>query len=68
MGGPLRTVTREVESLNLLLQGSKGRGRCAEEASKMPVEVRLITKTARRGDLGQTQGLVALRNEFACVI
>ena len=40
------------------------RGRRAEEASKNPVEVRLIKKPARSGDLSQRQRLIALSHQF----
>ena len=40
------------------------RGRRAEEASKNPVEVRLIKKPARSGDLSQRQCLIALSHQF----
>ena len=34
----------------------------------MPVEVRLITKTALGGDLGQRQRWITLRDQFARVV
>ena len=68
MGEPLRTASPDVETLKTFLLGPKRSRRRAEEAPKMPVEVRLITKTARGGDLGQRQRWITLRDQFARVV
>jgi hypothetical protein len=34
----------------------------------MPIEVRLVTKNGRSGDLSQGHWRIALRDEFACMI
>ena len=47
------------------MSGSKSRRPCAEEAPKMPVEVRLITKTGCRSDIGKRGRSIALGDEFA---
>ena len=50
------------------MPGPKSRRRRAEEAPKMPVEVRLIAKTGDRGDLGKGGRSITLGDESARLI
>jgi hypothetical protein len=68
MGEPLRTASPDVEKLETLVLGPKRSRRCAEEAPKMPAEVRLITKPLAAAISDQRQRWTTLRDEFARVV